>query len=149
MSAITEEFRKMFVHEKLLISMTELSQAGGVSPSQIRYWERKGYIASEQEQQHKSHKYSMTTLVQVAGIKYFLDEGYTLPVAVKKQEEHCDMSRALKHFIADRLLDLERPADGATLINLGPLDDDPQKEIVAKVNGAGHVQLLLRDRQSR
>lgn len=146
MSAITEEFRKMFVHEKLRISMTELSQAVGVSPSQIRYWERKGYIASEQEQQNKNHKYSMTTMVQVAGIKYFLDEGYTLPVAVKKQEEHCDMSRALKHFIGDRLLDFENDTDGATLINLGTLDDDPKKEVVAKVNGTGHVQLLLRDR---
>lgn len=146
MSAITEEFRKMFVHEKLRISMTELSQAVGVSPSQIRYWERKGYIASEQEQQNKNHKYSMTTMVQVAGIKYFLDEGYTLPVAVKKQEEHCDMSRALKHFIGDRLLDFENDTEGATLINLGTLDDDPKKEVVAKVNGTGHVQLLLRDR---
>ena len=51
MSPITEEFRKMFVHEKLRISMSELSQAANVSPSQIRYWERKGYIASEQDQQ--------------------------------------------------------------------------------------------------
>lgn len=36
MSPITEEFRKMFVHEKLRISMSELSQAANVSPSQIR-----------------------------------------------------------------------------------------------------------------
>lgn len=76
MSPITEEFRKMFVHEKLRISMSELSQAANVSPSQIRYWERKGYIASEQDQQNKSHKYTLMTLVQVTGIKYFLYENF-------------------------------------------------------------------------
>ena len=89
----------MFVHEKLRISMSELSQTANVSPSQIRYWERKGYIASEQDQQNKSHKYTLMTLVQVTGIKYFLDEGFTLPVAVKKQKEHQVMAKSFKHFI--------------------------------------------------
>ena len=148
MSPITEEFRKMFVHEKLRISMSELSQAANVSPSQIRYWERKGYIASEQDQQNKSHKYTLMTLVQVTGIKYFLDEGFTLPVAVKKQKEHQVMAKSFKHFIGDRLLDFENDGKtGATLINLGKLDDAPDKEVVAIVQGPGHVKLTLRNRQ--
>ena len=148
MSPITEEFRKMFVHEKLRISMSELSQVANVSPSQIRYWERKGYITSEQDQQNKNHKYTLTTLVQVTGIKYFLDEGFTLPVAVKKQKEYQVMAKAFKHFIGDRLLDFETDEKtGATLINLGKLDDAPDKEVVAIVQEPGHVKLTIRNRQ--
>lgn len=90
MSPITEEFRKMFVHEKLRISMSELSQAANVSPSQIRYWERKGYISSEQDQQNKSHKYTLITLVQVAGIKYFWMRVLRcqLPSKTKRASDH-------------------------------------------------------------
>ncbi|MBN2900843.1 MAG: hypothetical protein JTJ10_03315 [Limosilactobacillus mucosae] len=36
---------------------------------------------------------------------------------------------------------------GATLFNLGKLDDAPDKEVVAIVQGPEHVKLTLRNRQ--
>ncbi|MDU3492458.1 MAG: MerR family DNA-binding transcriptional regulator, partial [Limosilactobacillus fermentum] len=41
--------------------MRELAEAAEVSPSQLRYWERKGYIHSEQTQENSSHKYQLAT----------------------------------------------------------------------------------------
>lgn len=44
------------------------------------------------------------------------------------------MAKSFKHFIGDRLLDFENDEKtGATLINLGKLDDAPDKEVVAIV----------------
>jgi len=58
------------------------------------------------------------------------------------------MAKSFKHFIGDRLLDFESDGKtGATLINLGKLDDAPDKEVVAIVQGPGHVKLTLRNRQ--
>ena len=44
---LSERFRKMIKQSNLRITMSQLGEMTGVSPSQIRYWEKKGYINSE------------------------------------------------------------------------------------------------------
>ena len=79
-----KQFRQLITNDHLRISMTELAHVTGVSTSQIRYWERKGYISSKQSDKNKNHYFSFLTLFRVATIKYFLDQGFTLATAVKK-----------------------------------------------------------------
>lgn len=124
--------------------MSELAEATEVSPSQLRYWERKGYIHSEQFQENSSHKYRLTTLFQVMGIKYFLDEGFTLPIAVAKEEEKRNQMKDFQRFIVDRIFDLEDTREG-TRIDLGPLTDNPQMSVEALVKEEDHVELRLYD----
>ena len=44
---LADRFRKMIKQSNLRITMSQLVEMTGVSPSQIRYWEKKGYINSE------------------------------------------------------------------------------------------------------
>ena len=81
---LSERFRKMIKQSNLRITMSQLGEMTGVSPSQIRYWEKKGYINSEQGEKNQNHLYSISILYRVCTIKFFLDQGYTLAVAVKK-----------------------------------------------------------------
>ena len=39
---LSERFRKMIKQSNLRITMSQLGEMTGVSPSQIRYWEKKG-----------------------------------------------------------------------------------------------------------
>ena len=78
MDVLGKQFREIFKSNDIKIGMTELAKVTGVSPSQLRYWERKGYICSQQDQQNKNHHFSILTAYQVRTIKFYLDEGYTL-----------------------------------------------------------------------
>lgn len=137
-------YRKRFIKANLRLSMRELAEAAEVSPSQLRYWERKGYIHSEQTQENSSHKYQLATLFQVMGIKYYLDEGYTLPVAVAKEDERRSQMKDFQRFIVDRVFEIEATKEG-TRIDLGPLEDDPKKSVEAIVKEDDHVELRLFD----
>ena len=46
MDVLGKQFREIFKSNDIKIGMTELAKVTGVSPSQLRYWERKGYICS-------------------------------------------------------------------------------------------------------
>ena len=51
MDPLSEKIRKMIASKQLKISMSEVARVTGVSTSQLRYWEKKGYIKSEQDEQ--------------------------------------------------------------------------------------------------
>lgn len=98
-----KQFRQLITNDHLRISMTELAHVTGVSTSQIRYWERKGYISSKQSDKNKNHYFSFLTLFRVATIKYFLDQGFTLATAVKKERERQELGKIFRTFIADQV----------------------------------------------
>ena len=58
MDPLSEKIRKMIASKQLKISMSEVARVTGVSTSQLRYWEKKGYIKSEQDKQNKNHYFS-------------------------------------------------------------------------------------------
>lgn len=77
---------KALASELFQFRIGELATMTGVSTRQLRYWESKGIISSlEREGEQDARVYNYTAYVTVAVIKEFLDEGYTLKGAVKKQ----------------------------------------------------------------
>lgn len=138
------QFRKMVINTDVKVGMTELSKVTKVSPSQIRYWERKGYIKSEQEEQNQNHYYSLRTVYRVFAIKYYLDQGYTLQGAVKKMRDRQENSRIFIKFLNDRLKDVVQTGPDKGEVVLGPLDDDPSQEVYARVDRHGKTTLHLR-----
>lgn len=132
-----KRFRQLITNDHLRISMTELANVTGVSTSQIRYWERKGYITSKQSDKNKNHYFSFLTLFQVATIKDFLDEGFTLAAAVKKEQERRALGKIFRSFIADRVKAIVQLDSQKGEVQLGTLADDPKREIYAIVDHDG------------
>lgn len=145
MDALGKRLREIFKSNDIKIGMTELAKVTGVSPSQLRYWERKGYIHSQQDQQNRNHHFSLLTAYQVRTIKFYLDEGYTLQVAVKKEQRRRTLARTFHRFIEERIEAIEQDDAGDGLVMLGQLDDDPTKEVYARVDQDGKTTLHLRD----
>ena len=144
MDALGKQFREIFKSNDIKIGMTELAKVTGVSPSQLRYWERKGYIHSQQDQQNKNHHFSLLTAYQVRTIKFYLDEGYTLQVAAQKERKRRALGKTFHRFLEERIKDIKQDDDGDGLVMLGPLDDDPTKEVYARVEQDGKTTLHLR-----
>ena len=144
MNSMARELHKIFFNSKLQITLSELSEACEVSPSQIRYWEKKGYIKSIQGQKNKSHKYTIATLGIVMGIKYYLNQGFTLAVAYEKQNQRRGLFKCIKSFANGRIQNIEAK-DQHYEIDLGSLDNMPDKRVVAIVDNNGDTKLILRD----
>lgn len=134
---LKDHFRHLLGSNKLKITMTELAHVTGVSTSQIRYWERKGYITSTQDEKNKNHQFNLPTIFQVATIKYFLDQGFTLTMAVTKEHQRRELSKIFRRFIIDRIEDVKQVDDQVGEVSLGKLADDPTKEVYAQVSKDG------------
>lgn len=134
---LRDHFRQMIVDNKLRISMSEMARVTGVSTSQLRYWERKGFISSKQDDKNKNHYFGLLTMFSVFTIKYFLDEGYTLTVAVEKEQKRKKLGKVFRMFIADRIRDIKQLDDGRGEVDLGTLTNDPDQEVYAVVDDKG------------
>lgn len=144
-------FPKVFktAMEKAQLPLSEMARVAGVSARQIRYWEKKGYITSHQAQKNQNHKFNFFSLLKVMEIKEFLDEGYTLQAAVEKQRERQNILRSVRRLISERLLGVEEVAacQEGVEINLGPLDNDETKVVVAQIKAGQPVKLILKKHQ--
>lgn len=144
MEDLAKEGRETFAKMNIKISLKELSSTTGVSPSQIRYWEKKGYIKSIQQQKNQSHTYTIHTLMMVLGIKHFLNEGYTLSAAYEKQYAQRGLFRALRSLYK-RVEKIDKKADGEIVMDLGPLDDHPNQRVIANISPDCEVGLTLKE----
>lgn len=109
------------------LGIGDVSTATGVSQSQLRYWEQKGYITSEKEK-GQNRKYSYDTLIRVFMINNYIKQGFTLTAAVKKAAAHRETMELLKRSMVDRFQGITK-VDGYPAINLGFIDDQ-QTEIL-------------------
>jgi MerR family redox-sensitive transcriptional activator SoxR len=125
-------FKKMVEENSLRISLKELSTASGVSGRQLRYWEEKGFIKSEQSQAGKAHKYTLQTMFQVISIKDLLDQGYTLAKAVEINRQHKHVRHAIRQFVRDNLLKIQEDNDGVRM-NIGQLTDHPEYDVEVQI----------------
>ncbi|GEP23222.1 MerR family transcriptional regulator [Lentilactobacillus diolivorans] len=113
------------------LGIGDVENATGVSQTKLRYWERKGYITSDQGKgQNRKFKYS--TLMKVYQMKMLLDQGYTLAVAAQKAEEKGEIAHLVQQFIFDRFEGVET-IDGYPAINLGYFDDQNDQILYAVV----------------
>jgi len=103
--------------DEFVVGISELSKMTGVSPRQIRYWEQKGYIRSTGEKSG-NRKFKLPMVVKVEMIKLFLDEGYTLTVAVTKACERQENIHQAKLILRDTFKSIEKIADRYLVIHL-------------------------------
>lgn len=103
--------------DEFVVGISELSKMTGVSPRQIRYWEQKGYIRSTGEKSG-NRKFKLPMVVKVEMIKLFLDEGYTLTVAVIKACERQENIHQAKLILRDTFKSIEKIADRYLVIHL-------------------------------
>lgn len=146
MDPLSEKIRKMIASKQLKISMREVARVTGVSTSQLRYWEKKGYIKSEQDEQNKNHYFSFPTIFQVLTIKVFLDQGFTLAMAVKKERKRRELHKIFTRFITDGIKEVEQTGEDSGEVKLGSLAEDSTKEVYAVING-DKTSLRIRDRK--
>lgn len=125
-------FKKMVEENSLRISLKELSTASGVSGRQLRYWEEKGFIKSEQSQAGKAHKYTLQTMFKVISIKDLLDQGYTLAKATEIIGQHQHVRHAIRQFVRDNLLKIQEDNDGVQM-NIGQLTDHPEYDVEVQI----------------
>lgn len=143
MDQLTEKMREMITNSELKISMTEVARVTGVSTSQLRYWEKKGYIKSAQDQQNKNHYFDLFTIFQAYTIKLFLDQGYTLTTAVQKEKERRESHQIFKTFITNGVRSVVQTGKDTGEVKLGTLAEMPTKEVYAVVRD-GKTSLHLR-----
>ncbi|MCD7084637.1 MerR family transcriptional regulator [Limosilactobacillus fastidiosus] len=142
---LADRFHKMIGQNNLRVTMSQLVEMTGVSSSQIRYWEKKGYIESEQEEKNQNHLFPVTMLFRVCTIKFFLDQGYTLAVAVKKEQERRESVKLLRKFILNQKLNVKQLGPGKGEIEIGEIAEDPHIEVYATVKN-GKTELHLRQK---
>ncbi|MFC6207816.1 MerR family transcriptional regulator [Levilactobacillus tongjiangensis] len=117
--------------EKLSFGIGDVAAATGVSQSQLRYWESKGYIQSEVINGSKNRKFTYKTLINVQQIKTSLDDGFTLAGAAKQMQTRADYFDTLRSFFESRFEGMA-VTDERTEINLGAFDPEPGKDLVAR-----------------
>ncbi|WP_243676736.1 MerR family transcriptional regulator [Secundilactobacillus collinoides] len=78
-----EQLRFVTKNVHWYLGIGDVAEATGVSQSQLRYWEQKGYIESKKEN-NQNRKYTYGTLIKVFIIKNYMEQGFTLGAAVKK-----------------------------------------------------------------
>lgn len=140
---IAAEIRDAFHNVNIQISQKELCNVAKVSPSQVRYWEKKGYIHSEQGRKNQNHRYDLPTLAKVICIRTFLEHGYTLQSAVKHEKDQRSIVHALHMFIENQIGDM-RLTDGDNVeIDLGKIDGQPELRVHAVIDPNGHTKLRL------
>lgn len=138
-----ESLLRIIFSKRISLGVTEMSKLTHVSPSQLRYWERKGFIKSKQDQDNKNHYFNVYTMLQVATIKYYLDQGFTLKTAVEKEKEHKQIRYLFHTFLMKGIKDIEQLDKNTIQVDLGPLADDPNQGVYAKVTADGKVDLHL------
>ncbi|MBU7455777.1 MerR family transcriptional regulator [Leuconostoc fallax] len=120
----------MMQENNVLIGISELAKATGVTPAQLRYWLAQGYIQSAGED--KKNKFTFSTVFKVRSIKIFQSEGYTLAAAAKHAAQYSTLAHKIKQIISDRLISVNE--DGSdVIIDFGPFDPNPDHHLIARV----------------
>lgn len=126
-----EQLRFVTKNAHWYLGIGDVAEATGVSQSQLRYWEQKGYIESKKEN-NQNRKYTYGTLIKVFIIKNYMEQGFTLGAAVKKAAAHKETTELIKRFVLDRFEGVET-IDGLPAINLGYLDKAKSERLFALI----------------
>ena len=115
------------------IGIGEIAETTGLTQSQIRYWEQKGFIKSIKTNKNQNRKYSYHTLSISRLIKSYLDSGFTLKTAAEKANAHKKMGKMLRQIFTDRFVGVEE-IDGLPCINLGFFDKEETQTLYVVIH---------------
>lgn len=108
--------------DQLIFGISQISQMLNVSPRQLRYWEKRGYIRSLAQKDGQTRQYNAKAVVRIVGIKHFLDEGYTLAAAADKVTKFAQQQKMLHDFVGQRFQGVTE-IDGQPALDFGHLAD--------------------------
>ncbi|WP_057903821.1 MerR family transcriptional regulator [Loigolactobacillus bifermentans] len=111
----------LMMGDRFILGIGQISEMTGVSPRQLRYWEKRGYIQPLAKKDGETRQYKAKTVVTILGIKHFLDEGYTLQAAVKKMTVYDQQIHKLHQFIRRSYHGVVK-IDGHNAVDLGFFD---------------------------
>ena len=124
----------MMKEDNVLLGISELSHATGVTPAQLRYWVSQGYIKNYGS--NKKNKFSLETVFMVRSIKIFQNQGYTLSASAKRAAQYSDLAHKIRKMFIDRVINVSQN-DGQLLINLGVFDAEPTQNLIARIDDEG------------
>lgn len=137
----SKRIQKSMKKTNLSIGIGALSRTCNVPQSKIRYWQQKGYITCKNKDKNTNYRYPFSSLFKVELIKSFLDSGYTLAKSAEKASFIDDTGELLHKLIYERFESLDI-VDGKTSIDMGPIEDDPNKHIHF-VNNDGKMEARI------
>jgi len=128
------DFRDLFHRGQLTIGISELSRMTGVSPRQLRYWQKKGYIIPKNEDEPgRARIYTMKMVIKAAAMSNLLQTGYTLKAAAAQVDERMRPAQTMYRLLFGRYQGYEVSEDGQLLVDLGKFDPDPAQELFVKL----------------
>lgn len=128
------DFRDLFHRGQLTIGISELSRMTGVSPRQLRYWQKKGYIIPKNEDEPgRARIYTMKMVIKAAAMSNLLQTGYTLKAAAAQVDERMRPAQTMYRLLFGRYQGYEVAEDGQLLVDLGKFDPDPAQELFVKL----------------
>jgi len=131
---LSPDFRDLFHRGQLTIGISELSRMTGVSPRQLRYWQKKGYIIPKNEDEPgRARIYTMKMVIKAAAMSNLLQTGYTLKAAAAQVDERMRPAQTMYRLLFGRYQGYEVATDGQLLVDLGQFDPDPTQEIFVKL----------------
>lgn len=75
---LSERFRKMIKQSNLRITMSQLGEMTGVSPSQIRYWEKRVTLTLSRVKRTKIISIQLVFFIGFVRLSFFLIRGIRL-----------------------------------------------------------------------
>ncbi|WP_461239861.1 MerR family transcriptional regulator [Paucilactobacillus sp. N302-9] len=131
--------------EFLQFRIGELSKMANVSARQLRYWEQKKFIKSNERVNNKGPRvYSFVTYVQVRLMKRFLDTGYTLQAAYEKSMDTLNEAKFVHQFIKKSFQGVKE-INGQKAIDLGYFDAAKTKRLFGFQNEEGAYYQVIDD----
>lgn len=127
------DFTKRLKDLDLSVGIGEASRITGATTTQIRYWEKKALVQSFRREAGGNKRFNFPNLAKLVLVKSMIDEGYTLTKAAEILAKHRHEADHLK-LIARLLVSVAETPDGFSLLNFGQLQNDPDFDVVAKVN---------------
>lgn len=133
---------------KLQFKIGELSRMTGVSTRQLRYWEKKAFIAAKQRQEEQDARvFGFDAYVKVSLVKHLMDEGYTLSAANDKSKTLIEDAKWAHHFARQAFHGIEN-VNGRRRLNLGFIDDAHEQVLYGVTNDEGKIHYEIHPAQS-
>lgn len=137
--------QEFFSSDQMYFRIGEVSEMTGVSSRQLRYWESQQYIESVQrEGKQQARVFHFSQYARVTGIKYYLDEGYTLQAAVEKVNDSRKTASYVQQFVREAIKGIDVTDDTAT-VDLGWFDEAKHIRLVATLTDDGFVYQLKQE----
>lgn len=145
MNGLAQYIGSLLQSDSLQFTISQIIKMTGVSGSQLRYWEHKGLIKSQQGKKNQNHTFPFMMVLRIATIKYYLDQGYTLQAASSQEEAHRYLAKTYHQFFDNQEFEIVEDKKTGPQIVLGEVAEKPNYQLYMTIKG-GKTQLHLRQK---